>query len=65
MVDEPIARSRLWTWWICTLLLFASTINYMDRQTLANASQRITDRFGMTDEQYGRLEYGLKPTAMV
>jgi ACS family hexuronate transporter-like MFS transporter len=47
----------LWTWWICTLLLFASTINYMDRQTLSNASQRITDEFSLNEEQYGDLEW--------
>jgi hypothetical protein len=29
------ARSSRWKWWVCALLLGASTINYMDRQTLA------------------------------
>lgn len=57
MPDDPAARSRMWTWWICLLLLFASSINYMDRQTLATASKRITERFQLTDEQYGRLEW--------
>lgn len=57
MTDDTPARSRVWTWWICALLLFASTINYMDRQTLSNASQRITKEFSLNEEQYGDLEW--------
>ena len=51
------ARSRYWKWWICGLLLFASAINYMDRQTLANVATRITRQFALTQEQYGNLEF--------
>lgn len=43
-------------WLICGLLLLASAINYMDRQTLANASVRITREFGLNNEQYGNVE---------
>jgi ACS family hexuronate transporter-like MFS transporter len=46
------------TWSICGLLLLASAINYMDRQTLANAAVRISTEFGMSQEQYGNLEAG-------
>jgi MFS transporter, ACS family, aldohexuronate transporter len=46
------------TWSICGLLLLASAINYMDRQTLANAAARIIDDFNMSKEQYGNLEAG-------
>ena len=49
-------RSNAWKWWVCGLLLCASTINYMDRQTLANAATRITDQFQLSQEQYGNLE---------
>lgn len=45
-------------WWICGLLLLATTINYMDRMTLANAATRITQEFSLSDEQYGQLELG-------
>lgn len=51
-------RGASWKWWVCGLLLFASAINYMDRQTLANAATRITTQFGLTQEQYGDLEFG-------
>jgi len=42
---------------MCGLLLLASAINYMDRQTLANASVRITKQFQLSQEQYGNLEW--------
>ena len=38
------------------LLLLATTINYMDRVTLAGASVRVTHELGLTDAQYGDLE---------
>ncbi len=43
---------------ICGLLLLASAINYMDRQTLASVSVRITNEFKLSEQQYGRLEAG-------
>ncbi len=45
-------------WWFAGLLLLASAINYMDRQTLANAAVRISHEFNMSQEQYGNLEAG-------
>jgi ACS family hexuronate transporter-like MFS transporter len=41
---------------ICGLLLLASAINYLDRQTLASASARIKSEFGLVNEQYGDIE---------
>lgn len=46
--------SHLWS--ICIVLLLASTLNYMDRQTLANVQTRIESEFHLNNEQYGRLE---------
>jgi ACS family hexuronate transporter-like MFS transporter len=54
----PTTKYEARIWWIGCLLLLASAINYMDRQTLANASVRITEEFGMSQEQYGNLEAG-------
>jgi MFS transporter, ACS family, hexuronate transporter len=51
-------RSGNWKWWVCGLLLFASAINYMDRQTLANAASRITRELSLRNEQYGDFEFG-------
>ncbi|WP_010583611.1 MFS transporter [Schlesneria paludicola] len=56
MTNGPVSRSKISTWWICGLLLCASTINYMDRQTLANVSQRIITEFELSKEQYGYIE---------
>jgi ACS family hexuronate transporter-like MFS transporter len=50
-------RVSSWKWWVCGLLLLASMINYMDRQTLANAAVRITAQFQLKQEQYGNLEF--------
>jgi ACS family hexuronate transporter-like MFS transporter len=49
-------RPHYWKWYVCGLLLLATTINYMDRVTLANASVRVTAEFGLSEEQYGNLE---------
>lgn len=49
-------RSQRWVWWICGLLLLASTINYMDRQTLSSTSKQIIDEFSLTKQQYGTIE---------
>jgi ACS family hexuronate transporter-like MFS transporter len=53
-VSSSHASARKWT--ICGLLLLASAINYMDRQTLANAAVRITREFQLTQEEYGNIE---------
>jgi ACS family hexuronate transporter-like MFS transporter len=56
MSVEAAGSSSAWKWWICGLLLLASAINYMDRQTLANAAVRITHELELNEEQYGNLE---------
>lgn len=50
------SRPAAWKWLICGLLLLATTINYMDRQTLANAAVRVSKEFSLSQEQYGDLE---------
>ena len=41
---------------IAGLLLAASAINYMDRQTLTSVSKRVMEEFSLTNEQYGAIE---------
>lgn len=53
---ESTARSTTWQWWVSGLLLLATMINYMDRQTLANLAVRITQQFELSNEQYGDIE---------
>ena len=43
-------------WWICGLLLCASTINYMDRSTLASVARRLIEEFSLSKAQYGMIE---------
>ena len=43
-------------WWICGVLLLASALNYMDRQTLANVAPRILIEFSIDEPRYGMLE---------
>jgi MFS transporter, ACS family, hexuronate transporter len=56
MTSAHAARAPSWKWIVCGLLLLASAINYMDRQTLANAAVRISREFALTQEQYGKVE---------
>lgn len=55
-MSETTERSNVWIWWVCGLLLLASSINYMDRQTLSNTSIRIKSELDLNNEQYGTLE---------
>jgi MFS transporter, ACS family, hexuronate transporter len=55
-MPEKSSSSR-WQWWVSGLLLLATMINYMDRQTLSNLAVRITDQFRMSQEQYGDIEF--------
>src|SRR4051794_28356821 len=55
---EPEGRSRAWIWSVCGLLLLATMLNYMDRQTLAQMAERICRELDLSDAQYGQLETG-------
>ena len=50
------AQKGTWHWWVSILLLMATMINYMDRQTLGNLAARIKDQFELSNEQYGNFE---------
>jgi ACS family hexuronate transporter-like MFS transporter len=58
MTPDAPSRSKAWRWYVCILLLLATTINYMDRVTLANTAKRVKTEFNLTSEQYGRIEEG-------
>jgi MFS transporter, ACS family, hexuronate transporter len=50
-------RNATWHWWVSGLLLLATMVNYMDRQTLSNLSVRVTKQFQLSNEQYGDIEF--------
>jgi ACS family hexuronate transporter-like MFS transporter len=45
-----------WRWWVCILLLGATTLGYLDNMALNQLSVRLSNTFGMNKEQYGNLE---------
>ena len=47
---------RQWRWTICGLLLLATMLNYMDRQTLAQLAPTVKAEFHLNNDQYGELE---------
>lgn len=51
-------RSANWKWYICGLLLLATMLNYMDRQTLSQTATDIGRELSLSNEQYGDLEMG-------
>lgn len=56
-MTKPAQYRPAWfRWYVCGLLLLATTINYMDRQTLSTASLRVKTDFGLSNEQYGDVE---------
>ncbi len=58
-VEDVASRDlhgKYWHWWVSGLLLLATMINYMDRQTLSNLAVRVQHSFNLNDEQYGDFE---------
>ncbi len=45
-------------WVVCGLLLMALMLNYMDRQTLSLTITPISNELGLSNTQYGQLEFG-------
>lgn len=50
MLDQKPTRIR---WWICALLFFATTINYIDRQVFAILAPQLQTEIGWTEIEYG------------
>ncbi len=54
----PTERSTTWRYGVCGLLLCATMLNYMDRQTLSQLATTICDEYNLSNEQYGWLDTG-------
>lgn len=50
ITKETIGKYR---WVICTLLFFATTINYVDRSIMGVLAPTLRDEIGWTDQEYG------------
>ena len=53
LAPAPLSSRR---WWVCLLLMFATTINYMDRVALNQLALRIKTYFALSNTQYSLLE---------
>jgi ACS family hexuronate transporter-like MFS transporter len=51
-------RPPSWKWTVCGLLLLATMLNYMDRQTLSQLAKTISDEYYLSNQQYGNLAMG-------
>lgn len=48
----PIKHLR---WYICVLLLFATTVNYIDRQVLGTLAPELQSKIGWTESEYSQI----------
>ncbi|MGZ8516943.1 MAG: MFS transporter [Chitinophagaceae bacterium] len=51
-MQQAIGRYR---WTICTLLFFATTVNYLDRQVLSILAPDLSKEFGWSNTDYGNI----------
>jgi ACS family hexuronate transporter-like MFS transporter len=54
----PGERSNRWRYSVCGLLLLATMLNYMDRQTLSQMATTIRAEYHLGSDHYGSLEMG-------
>jgi ACS family hexuronate transporter-like MFS transporter len=47
-------------WWVCALLLCATTLSYMDSTALNQMAVRLADAFRMNETMYGNLEVAFR-----
>src|SRR4051794_32938202 len=54
-IPAPVSTSSptFTRWWICALLFFATTINYIDRQVLAILAPQLQTEIGWSEVEYG------------
>jgi ACS family hexuronate transporter-like MFS transporter len=52
MNQQAIGKYR---WTICTLLFFATTVNYLDRQVLSLLAPDLSKQFGWTNSDYANI----------
>ena len=57
---EVTGRASAWRWWVCGVLLLATTLNYMDRIALNQLSKEIKQEFRIANTPYDILESGFQ-----
>jgi ACS family hexuronate transporter-like MFS transporter len=54
-MNKPSPNIGKYRWTICSLLFFATTINYLDRQVLSLLKPSLEEEFGWTNTQYANI----------
>jgi ACS family hexuronate transporter-like MFS transporter len=53
----PAARAGWYRWLVCTMLFFATTINYMDRQVIGILKPTLQEELGWSERDYGNIVF--------
>lgn len=53
LITATTIKPTFTRWWICALLFFATTINYIDRQVLAILAPQLQSEIGWSEVEYG------------
>jgi ACS family hexuronate transporter-like MFS transporter len=59
-VGDLVVRVGNYRWMICTLLFFAATVNYIDRQVLGILKPTLQKEFGWTEIDYGWIVFAFQ-----
>lgn len=59
-MKNSFRRAGYWRWYVCGLLFYATTVNYMDRQVLGLLKPVITRELGWTESDYGSVVFGFQ-----
>jgi len=55
MQQQTIQKAGSYRWTICSLLFFATTVNYLDRQVLSLLKPMLEDKFGWSNTDYANI----------
>jgi ACS family hexuronate transporter-like MFS transporter len=55
MQQQTIQKMGSYRWTICSLLFFATTVNYLDRQVLSLLKPLLEDKFGWSNTDYANI----------
>jgi ACS family hexuronate transporter-like MFS transporter len=55
MQQQTIQKMGAYRWTICSLLFFATTVNYLDRQVLSLLKPLLEDKFGWSNTDYANI----------
>ena len=59
-IGQRPVRTGHWRWYICGLLFYATTVNYIDRQVLGLLKPVISRELNWTESDYGSVVFGFQ-----